>query len=42
MEKIFNNKRHQLSAFQISLLGIILGLRIALGFLPSVKIEPFV
>lgn len=42
MEKLVSTKKQKLSAFQIALLGIILGLRIALGFLPAIKIEPFV
>lgn len=42
MEKSLISTKQKLSAFQISLLGVILGLRIALSFIPSIKFEPFV
>lgn len=36
------NKKQRLTAVQIALLGIILGLRIAISFLPAIKIGPYV
>lgn len=34
--------KQKLSSLQITLLGIMLGIRIILGFIPSLKIEPYV